>query len=346
MANGIFRFRLGLCLLALLCSGAVAQNLVENGSFETPLAQEVAWPGYFVGTGVEIPGWTAQGNYGLNNNRTDSPDDGQRNPFLGAGRPIPDGDQVLFVQNPDGSTNRFRIQQFIEGLEDGEWYQLIFYTAVRPNLPPWWMRARIGTENLNLTRSGTPWDWYVPVTANIGTEPFERHEYLFQWDSELLGTPRFRIQFEVQEEGDSAILFDNIQIRKVNLDVTISGPSIAEFGGNVVLTAKMTGAYENDEIFETSSTQITYEGATFQWYRNGVLLAGETNSTLVLLDVTPDDSAEYSVFVSANDRTAEASLQLMVASGLPISNTYVLLVLCALLMLVATIHFTRKGLHE
>lgn len=325
MLTMLSRLGAGLALMTLICStGFAQQNLVVNGSFETPLAQDVAWPGYFVDTGVAIPGWDVNGNYGLNNNRTDAQADGQRNPFHGGGRPIPDGNQVLFIQNPGGSINTFRLQQNINGLEDGEWYQLILYTAIRPNRVPMLMRVRIGENNLNLTQSAD--DNYIPVTANVITEPYERHEFMFQWNSATLGGPRLRIQVRKPEEGDSTILFDNIQIRKINLEVSISGPSLVESRNNVVLTANVTGALDPE----------------YQWYRNGVLLAGQTNSTLVLLDVTPDDSANYSVFVSDGDRTAEASIQLVVTAGLPVSNTYALLILCALMLLVALKHITRK----
>jgi uncharacterized delta-60 repeat protein len=53
-------------------------------------------------------------------------------------------------------------------------------------------------------------------------------------------------------------------------------------------------------------------GATFQWYRNGLLLAGETNSTLTLASASLSDNGVYTVVATAGSSTNSASAQVTV----------------------------------
>lgn len=313
MSQAITKAGLGLCVLMLLCGVALAQdNLVVNGSFETPLAESVAWPGYFVGV-ADIDGWSANGNFGLNNNRTDSADDGQRNPFHGGGRPIPDGNQVLFIQPPDSSGAVYRLQQIINGMEDGEWYRIIFYTAIRPGRDPMEVRLEFGGNNVELI----PW---TLVTNNGADEPYVRFEHLFQYRSTDFTTTRLRIQTRLPEgeEYDSTILFDHVQMYRVPLSVSVSGTALVTANNDVVLTAQAIAAGDT---------------ATYQWFRNGVELVGETQSTLTLPNVVVDDTAIYSVTVTDGDRVATASFNLSVAPYLPVSGVPGLAILLGTVLL-------------
>ncbi len=186
-------------------------NLVENPSFETPLATSVPWPGYFHDQTppVEIPGWTFTGSYGLNNNLGGSAEEGQRSPFHGEGRPIPDGDQALFQQGADAKT----AAQTIAGIEDGKVYEIVLHTAIRPGNAGMDLRVTFGAlELLPETR----------FTNNVGT--YMRLAYLVHYDSGVVGAPTLTFHSSYGPGGDVSILYDQVLVREVLSDAGVGGP--------------------------------------------------------------------------------------------------------------------------
>lgn len=305
MSQGILRVGLGLCVLTLLCGVAVSQqNLVVNGSFETPLAQSVPWPGYFHNQNpVPDNGWTVSGGYGHNNNIGGSADDGQRNPFHGQGRPIPDGNQVLFMQGAGNKT----ASQTIQGMVNGEVYRIIYYVGIRPGNAGMDLTVSIGDlVLLPATR----------FTNNTGPYLQFEHEIVF---NEAVGTPTLAFFSNYEPGGDVTILLDHVQVYQVPFGVDISGPGLVAQGNQVVLSANLSA--------------LIGDSPTYQWYLDGVELVGETGATLTLLDVVIEDSGVYSVTATDGDRVANAAFTLLVVEALPVSNWFVLLVLSGVLVL-------------
>lgn len=288
---------LGLLAFVLVSSPVLAQNLIENGSFETPVVTPDDWPGYLEGD--EVPGWTRVGDMGgLNNNQGGN----EPTPFLGAGRPIPDGNQVYFVQqNIDESDNiGVSLQQEISGMEDGRYYQLSFYVGIRPNNEGMDMEVTFGDTVL------MPEERF---TNNTG--PLEFIEIMFQYDSDAMGAPvlSFNSAREDAPEDDNTILYDDVRLELLSLGASIGGPSFAALGDDVVLRATAT-----DTIGEVS----------YQWYFNGVELEGETGSTLELPSVDYDDAGVYSVEISDDADSSTVAFTLVVVESLPVSTSLML----------------------
>ncbi len=307
MSQGILRVGLGLSLAVLLCSGAMAQNLVENWSFETPDAASVPGPGYFQNQDASVTGWTltpAGIGHGLNNNIGGSYDDGQRNPFHGGGRPIPHGDQVLFIQ---GDGNGI-LSQEISGMVDGNAYMLIFHSGIRPGNAGMDLWVTLGgVEMLERT-----------TMLGAGTAPYVRYAIPFIYEeSEMGANPALEFHREWPAGGDVTILFDAIEIRPPQLAVDVTGPGLVAQGDTVVFNTALT-----ENVGETS----------YQWYYNGVELDGETGATLELLDVVIDDSGVYSVDVTDASGSANAAFTLIVVEALPLSTAWVLALLVVLML--------------
>lgn len=301
MSQGILRVGFGLGMIALLCSGAFAQNLVENWSFEEPVVVEDIWPGYFHDKeDWAATGWTvtpADRGHGFNNN-------GDVSPFLGGGRPIPDGDQVMFVQGAGDST----VSQVIDGLEEGEPYMLIFYTGIRPGNAGMDLTVTLGgVEMMGQTRF-----------ASTGTAPLERITLPFVYTSGEFGDdPELAFHSVFADGGDVTILYDAVEVRKPVLGAEVTGPGMVAQGDTVVLSANLTESVGN---------------TTYQWFYDGVELDGETGATLELLDVVINDSGAYSVEVTDDAGTATAAYTLVVVEALPVSSTLVLSLIMVLLL--------------
>ncbi len=315
MSQGILRIGLGLCVLTLLCGVAMSQeNLIVNGSFETPLAQSVQWPSYFQNV-ADVPGWSFTGaGWGHNNNLTGAQEDGQRSPFHGGGRPIPDGNQVLFMQGAGNKT----ATQTIEGMVEGEVYQIIYYVGIRPGNPGMDLTVTLGNvELLPVTR----------ITTNSG--PYSRFEHEVVFDSNV-GTPTLTFFSNYEPGGDVTILFDHVQAYLVPFSAEISGPGLVAQGNQVVLTANLAA--------------LIGDNPTYQWYLDGVELVGETGATLTLLDVVIEDSGVYSVTVMDGDRVANSAFTLLVVESLPVSNWLTLIALSVLLVLSGAILIRARAL--
>jgi hypothetical protein len=298
-------------VLTLFSSMVSAQNLVVNGSFEEPDIDEVTNNvGYIQDQAdLSITAWTitpAARGHGLNDATT-------KTPFHGGGRPVPDGDQVLFIQGADTTT----LAQVIEGLEEDNYYLLIFYTAIRPGNAGMNVSARIGDLELMEVTS-------IPEN---GTAPYHQYTIPFQYTSETVGaTPTLTFTSVWPDGGDVTVLFDNIQIRKPVLSADITGPTLVAQGTDVVLG--------------TDLTEVTGD-AEFQWYYNGVTLEGETGATLALLDVVIDDSGVYSVEITDAANSITVAYTLTVVESLPVSNLLVLALFVIVLLLIGTVSLRR-----
>lgn len=303
MLKKIMGLGIAACMLALLSTSAMAQNLVENGSFEEPAADAVAWPGYFGSDAVT--GWTREGNNGgLNNNLSGPNDSDQRNPFFGEGRPIPDGGQVYFIQRTDPEIT---LSQDISGLEEGEHYLFIFYAGIRPNNPGMDLVVTLGGEEL-VDRQ---------FTNNSG--PLERVEVAFQYDIDTFGenpTLAFTATYGEDEDADTTMVLDHVQIRPPQLAADISGPGMVAQGDNIA--------------FNVDLSEVVGD-ANYQWYYDGVELQGETGATLELLDVVIEDSGVYSVEVNDAAGSTTAAFTLVVVEALPLSSVLTMVVLALML---------------
>lgn len=303
---------IGIFAIALVCGSAFAQNLVVNGSFEEPLAQTNDWPSYF---GTEaVTGWVRiNNNGGLNNNLTGDAADGQRNPFHGGGRPIPDGNQVYFVQG----TGNVHLTQAIQGMEDGSYYLLIFYVGIRPGNPG---------MDLDVTLGGVELFPQTLFTNNTG--PYERIEIAFQYTVDEFGENpvlSFNSSYAQDTGADTTILYDHVQIRKPVLAADIAGPGLVAQGNNITFTANLS--------------EVTGD-ASYQWFYNGVELQGETGSSLELMDVVIEDSGVYSVEVTDAAGTTTAAFTLIVVESLPVSSALIIAMLAV--MLIAAGAFTLR----
>jgi len=287
-----------------------AQNLVVNGSFESPdIAQVTNNVGYIQDQAdLSIADWTitpAGRGHGLNDATT-------KTPFHGGGRPVPDGNQVLFIQGADTTT----LAQVIEGLEEDNHYLLIFYTAIRPGNPG--MNVSVSIGDLELMG--------VTSIPENGTAPYHQYTIPFLYSSDTVGaTPTLTFTTAWPAGGDATVLFDHIQIRKPELSAEVTGPKLVAQGNNVTLSTNLT-----ETVGDTN----------YQWYYNGIALDGETEATLTLLDVVIDDSGVYSVEITDASNTVTAAFTLLVVESLPVSSSVILILLCAVL-LIASVYKLR-----
>lgn len=297
---------MGLAAFLLICSPVMAQNLIENGSFETPVVVPDDWPGYLDGDAV--PGWTRINDMGGLNNNVDDGD--EPNPFMGAGRPIPDGDQVYFVQqNVDESEDMgVSLTQEIEGFQDGRYYTLSFYVGIRPNNDGMSLDVTLGDMEL------MEQTWFSNSSG-----PLELIELTFQYDSDAVGTPElsFNSINEEEPEGDNTILYDDVRLELISLGAKITGPSFAEVGDDITLSVDTS-----DAIGEVS----------IQWYFDGVEIEGETDATLELAALEYEDSGVYSVEVSDEVDNTSSAHTLAVVEALPVANILAVIAMCIVLL--------------
>ena len=298
-------------VLTLISSMVSAQNLIVNGSFEEPVVVADDWPGYL--DAGSLTGWTITPSdlgHGVNNNS-------DVEPFHGGGRPIPDGNQVVFLQYQPEVATPIALSQVIEGLEEGEHYLLFFHAATRPAYPGMDFTVNLGNlELLSETRLN-----------DTGVQPYESFVIPFVYTSEAVGdTSELIFEATWVQNADSTILFDNIQLRKPELSVNISGPTLIAQG--------------NDVILSTELTEVTGD-ASYQWYYNGIELEGETGATLTLLDAMIEDSGVYSVEITDDANTITAAFTLLVVESLPISTLPVIALFGIALMLIGTATLRR-----
>ena len=311
MKRSIARMCLVLTAIFMISGVVAAENLVVNGSFEDPdIALVTNNVGYIQSQeDLSITAWTitpAGRGHGLNDATT-------KTPFHGGGRPVPDGDQVLFIQGADTTT----LSQVIEGLEEDNHYLLIFYTAIRPTYPG--MNVSVSIGDLELME--------VTSIPENGTGPYHQFTIPFQYTSESVGaTPALTFTSVWPDGGDVTVLYDNIQIRKPVLSADITGPTLVAQGTDVILG--------------TDLTEVTGDPA-YQWYYNGVALEGETEATLTLLDVVIDDSGVYSVEITDAANTVTVAYTLTVVESLPVSTLPIIVLLVFVVLFFGTVSLRR-----
>ncbi len=87
--------------------------------------------------------------------------------------------------------------------------------------------------------------------------------------------------------------------------VNIAGPSLIVQGNDATLWTDVTAAVGD---------------ISFQWWKDGVQLPGETNSFLELISLTEADSGQYAVAVTDDYDTVTVTHTLLVVEALPISG--------------------------
>ena len=111
--------------------------------------------------------------------------------------------------------------------------------------------------------------------------------------------------------------------------VNISGPSMVVQGNDVILWADVTGNVGD---------------VSYQWWKNGQELPGETNSFLELTAVTMQQSGLYAVAVTDDNDTVIVTHNLMVVEALPVSNAKTIALLCLVLFTFGVLFTVRKKL--
>jgi hypothetical protein len=84
--------------------------------------------------------------------------------------------------------------------------------------------------------------------------------------------------------------------------VDIEGPHKANEGDDVTLTTVLDPLTDIDP-------------SSYQWYKDGEALEGETGTELALIGVTVDDSGEYSVVVDDGEGGGDAAYALFESRG-------------------------------
>ena len=100
--------------------------------------------------------------------------------------------------------------------------------------------------------------------------------------------------------------------------VQITGPSMAVSGDDVTLWTDVSG---------------TLGEVSYQWWKDGDELVGETNNYLELLSVTMDDAGVYAVEVTDDNDTVIQTHNLVVVGALPAGNHWTLFLGVAVLLL-------------
>ncbi len=111
------------------------------------------------------------------------------------------------------------------------------------------------------------------------------------------------------------------------LSAFVAGPSMVSAGSTVTLRAEVQNAAGD---------------VSYQWYKDGAEISGATDSTLVLADVSPQDSGAYSVRVADDEQelTTEARA-LVVGENVPAAGGFGLLLLAGGLLGLGAAGFRR-----
>ncbi len=287
-----------LVLMLGLSMVASAQNLVENWSFEADdFPGEV---GYFPEEQTEITGWShaGDGRWGINRSG---------DPWFISGLNAPDGNQVLFVQKNTG-TDGASVSQDIQGLQDGERYELSFYlnvrsgTAERPDMMD--VRVTLGGEELLPETRFQHQSTYHHISI-----PF------FYTEAEYGAEPTLSFHNSYAPGGDTSYTLDAVSIVPGEMSANISGPGMVVIGDTVTLTV------EDDGIGDVS----------YFWSKDGVEIEDEEGNELVLENVTMDDAGVYTVTVTDDTGSVNVAFTLVIVEALPVSShlALVLVILAA-----------------
>lgn len=85
--------------------------------------------------------------------------------------------------------------------------------------------------------------------------------------------------------GDCPHLYKSPSVEEQPSDTTVAVGEDAQF-----TTKGKNNAFKNDGWFESNDFE---KGLTYQWYKDGVKLEGETSNTIKISNVTADDAGEY-----------------------------------------------------
>lgn len=198
-------------------------------------------PAQFIFSG--LPGWTvintnATGRIGLTKNAA---------PWAGNGA-IPDGDQVLYIQENAGTA---ALRQTVTNLTAGERYRLSYRYAARlqdsaQNAPP---RIKVSVNSNELQNTE------YPVRPGASDSPFYLSAYEFTAAASINA-----IMFEnVKGNGDTAVLFDSVMIEPAGS----AGWTTAAWSNDVTAGIESTAHYTH-AINLNSSSSATINGVTFK----------------------------------------------------------------------------------
>jgi hypothetical protein len=189
---------------------------------------------------------------------------------------IPAGQKVVFIQAAT------YIRQTVSGFTVGSEYRLSFRENAR--------NCCGGVATLQVTVGGVAVVAEHPVNAVGGANP-----YVFVLSAPFTATTEaLEISFLKSGTGDATVLIDDIALVPPNTPVTIMvqprSQTVVE-GDTVVFTVTATG-----------SAPLTY-----QWFFNDIDLPGETNPTLTLANVRPDQLGNYWVDVANAEGTVTSA---------------------------------------
>ena len=100
----------------------------------------------------------------------------------------------------------------------------------------------------------------------------------------------FRPTFPNLNFRDNNYVFSNFEDKHTSYDSNI-GPYVYSPQAKVDLEETLS-VTENGSITLTS-TALTSANNSYQWYKDGVAIAGETNKDLVISNATTDDAGVY-----------------------------------------------------
>ena len=255
--------------LATLLSNAAAfgQDItVVNHSFEADTF--TVFPGYVQGNGGVITGWNAPAGSGIN--------PGGGSPFANNGT-IPDGSQVLFIQN------NLRVTQVLSNFVVGETYYVEYHENARGGQNPI-VHVEVGGEVVVPSHS-------APSVG--GSNPYR----LVRSRSFTATNETLELAFvKTGPGGDHTVLIDNVKVLAVPANTT---PEILSHPAN-----QLVG------IGDTVTLSVEAFGSmpfTFQWRGPNGDLLNETNQSLVLTNVQLNQQGAYSVMVSNGGGSAVSS---------------------------------------
>lgn len=237
------------------------------------------FPGY--GT---ISGWTPGGGmdtgYGINEFGM---------PFAGNGA-VPDGTNVAFMQS-NGN-----LSQDVHGFEIGAQYWLLYRENARQGCCG-------GTGSLSVTVGGDTIVDTHSVTPVGGTNPYRVvGSHVFTAREETL-----TVTFIKSGDGDISALIDLVQI----LEIPPNTPP-------VIATNPKPQRADPGEAVTFAGAAVGTAPMSFQWWFNGVKLDGETNQTLTIPQVSPQQAGTYWLVVTnAAGAARSADAPLRVRSDLP-----------------------------
>ena len=72
----------------------------------------------------------------------------------------------------------------------------------------------------------------------------------------------------------------------------------------------------HNATFTTMVTGVGSNNFTYQWRHNGIIISGETDDTLIIISVTPDDSGLYNCTLMNQYGDSDSSSALLVVNGM------------------------------